>query len=286
MFFYALFEMIFFLLFSQIPGFTQFRAPEIDSITKHISLANEQKLVVEADISSFRLELKRYGTVREPPLLNAKIKYDSVSVMPVLKYQIKDRVGELSIQEEKKEGSGIFGFKNTCELTLTPKIPLCLELSSGASNIDLSGLKVAKLNLETSGKSTLCFNSPNPVKCEELYISTQIGNFRGEYLGNANFDVFHFQGGIGLYTLDFRGEFSGSRRVEIAMGGGSLKLILPKEVGIRLKPTGIGFVGAGSKLSLVEVEEGWYESQNWDTTGNKLIIHIDSSFGILRVKIL
>ena len=283
--------MILFLLFSQFPGFSQFHTLEIDSIHKHIPFASfsEQKLLVEADIGSFKVKV---GIVHEPSLLvDTEIKYDSISVMPIVKYQTKKGIGEFSIQEEKRgKGSfGIFGFKNTCELTFTPKIPLYLDLSVGAGDIDLSGLKVVKLNLKTrqlTGKSVLCFGSANSVKCEDLRIIAGMGNFSGEYLGNGNFDVFYFQGGIGLYTLDFRGEFSGERRVEIAMGGGSLKLILPKEVGIRLKPTGISFRGAGRESALLEVGEEWYESRNWGTAENRLIIHIDSSIGILRVEIL
>ena len=277
--------MIFLIIILQLPEFTQFHIPEIDSISKNIFFENEQKSIVELDISSFILKLKKIDTNNESFLLNTKLKYDSISVVPVMEYQRKERVGKFSIQEEKRKKGGMFGFKNICEIALISKIPLYLDLISGVSNIDLSGLKIAKLNLKTTGKSVLRFDSPNSVKCEVLCISVQIGSFRGEHLGNANFDIFHFQGGIGLYTLDFRGEFNGSRRIEITMGGGSLKLVLPKEVGIRLKPSGISFRNM-ERESLLSKDDGWYESKNWNIAKNKLIIHIDSSFGVLRVDFL
>ncbi len=278
--------MIFLFIILQLPGFTQFHIPETDSISKDIPFKNEQKCTVELDISSFILKLKKIDTSNESFLLNTKIKYDSISVVPIMEYQRKERIGTFSIQEEKRKKGGIFGFKNVCNIALTSKIPLYLDLISGASNIDLSKLKIAKLNLKTTGKSILRFDSPNTVKCEELCISVQFGSFRGEHLGNANFDIFHFHGGIGLYTLDFRGEFNDSRRIEITMGGGSLKLILPKEVGIRLKPSGISFRNIERESLLPKDNNGWYESKNWNIAKNKLIIHIDSSFGVLKVGFL
>lgn len=268
-------------------GLFKFQVPEIDSISKSISFTTEKSLVVQIELSSFRIEVNRGWDTSL--LFSTKIKYDSLTVQPFIEYKVNKGIGELSIRQKKIESkvgawspSPYSDFENTCELMLTTEIPLELNLSYRTGKLDLSLLKIAKLIVKTGGSSTLQFDSPNPIKCEDLCVYATTGNFKGENLGNANFDVLYFRGGIGLWTLDFTGNFSGRKRAEITMGGGRLKLILPKDVGIRLKPQGVMLK---SIATLVNVGDHWYESNNWRTADSNLIIHIDSSFGIMGVEL-
>lgn len=279
--------------------------PEPDSIYKHIKLTNEKELHIEVELNSCEFEVSSLSEVKSDILVDMKMKYDSASLLGDVEYEKDKGIGRVIIKGEKKNEEGkLFGFKelkNKCSLSFTRKVPLYLDMKvdMGKSNIDLSGLKVAKLNLSTSGTTIICFNLPNPIICKDMYISASMSKFKGEFLGNAMFDVFHFRGGVGSYTLDLRSEFKDSsagvyppqratRRVEIMMSAGSLKLILPKEAGIRLKPTGISLKSVGNRYacSLQKVDEGWYQSENWGVAESELIIHIDGSFGIVKIETL
>ncbi|MCK4353098.1 hypothetical protein KAW65_06810 [candidate division WOR-3 bacterium] len=261
--------------------FLQFQPPQFDSLHKNIKFTNEKRLKVWVELENFKFKLKKGNT-----LIETRMKYNSKTLSPVFKYEKKGRVGEVIIKEKREKSKELFGSRNECDLELTSKIPLDLDLSFSSSfvNIDCSGLKIEGLQLSVpAGKTLLCFNSPNSVNCKDLNIFAGLSSFNGKYLGNACFEKFYFKGTAGFYTLDFRGEFTGKKRVEITMGVGKLKLILPKDTGIRLKLTGanLKFI-RGLKLD----NEGWWLSSNLRTAKRELIIHIDTSFGILEVEIL
>ncbi|MDI6840628.1 MAG: toast rack family protein [bacterium] len=268
---------VFLTLFTGLFG--QYRIELTDSIYKHIKLTNENKLKLQVELSNFKFELKK-----GEELVDAKIKYNSASLSPIFKYEREGRVGKFYIKEENEENRQAFGSINKCVVMVTPKVTLDLDLTLGSSslNLDLSDLRVNRLYLSTIGKTTLYFGSPNSVECDDLHISTRISTFTGKYLGNANFKTFYFNGRVGLYTLDFRGKFMDKKRVEITMGTGSLRLILPKDADIRLKLTGVNLKFING---LIKDKNGWWTSPNIGTTKKELIIHVDGGFGVLRVDV-
>lgn len=268
----------------------------VDSIYKHIKLSNEKEVDIEVKLNFFKFNLKPSSAV----LADIKMNYDSNSFVGVVEYENNSAkcecapgtkvIGNLVIKGDKKEEDEQLrwaGLKlsptNSCSLLVTNLLPLYLDMELRLCNsvIDLSGLKLAQLNLSTSGNTTVQFNSPNPIMCKTMSILATMSKFKGEFLGNAGFDVLYFHNRVSSAILDFRGEFKGRRRVEIQMGAGSLKLILPKDAGIRLKSTGIS---VQSISGLTRDENAWYQSHNWGTTDKELIIHIDGSLGLLRVE--
>ena len=277
----------------------QLSTAEPCSINKNIKLTNETQLQIEIALKGFECKIQPLPNLSTNILGDIRIEYDSSSLACSLDYQKANRIGQLSIiggQEEvqpqprqggeaEKSLQMINGLKNNCIMSFTPSLPIYLdmELGMGNSNIDLSGLKIAKLKLSVSGNTTLSFNSPNPIRCQEMYISAGISKFNSQLLGNAGFEVLYFNGRVGSYTIDLRGNFTGTKRVEITSGPGNIRLILPKKTGIRLKPTGFSIK---SIPELKKDAEGWYQSDNWAIVDNKLIIHIDGSIGRLKVEFL
>jgi hypothetical protein len=158
-----------------------------------------------------------------------------------------------------------------------------IELSRCYSDINLSHLKVKEFLFSGSGKTILSFGFPNLTKCENMHISFGLGKFEGKFLGNARFNVFNFEGGVGSYILDFRGKLKGKRRIEIATGMGNLSLSLPKSLGIR-----VNIIGMCLKFvhGLAKAEENWYQSKDWGNTSDELIVHINKGLGIVRIEVL
>jgi hypothetical protein len=56
-----------------------------------------------------------------------------------------------------------------------------------------------------------------------------------EGLGNANFEEMEFSGGASDVTLDFSGSEIRSSKVNISIGAGSVRILLPRHAGVKIK---------------------------------------------------
>ena len=134
-------------------------------------------------------------------------------------YAIRNRVGfmDLALGEGSREGSGHrAGFKlsnfegGKWFLKFSDAVPISfdVELGVGKGDFDLSGLQVKDFNLSTGASDvSLAFDEPNKGSIDNLSVESGVSKFDGRNLCNANFKRFHFQGGVGAYTLDFGGSF-------------------------------------------------------------------------------
>ncbi|MBI2474511.1 MAG: hypothetical protein HYV68_02305 [Candidatus Taylorbacteria bacterium] len=72
-------------------------------------------------------------------------------------------------------------------------------------------------NLSAGASSVkLRFDEPNTSVIEDMSIEAGLSKFTGEGLGNANFNHFKFEGGVGSYTLDFSGKLDHEVDVDVA----------------------------------------------------------------------
>jgi hypothetical protein len=258
--------------------------------SKYIKPTNEKTICAKIELSSIKLILKKAET--DTYLINTKLNYDSTNTSVSIDYKVEEKTGKFEIKEDNKQSNLPTGgdggdilevlnkLKNICTVMVSHKIPLELNLNVKSADVNLTGLKVSGFNFSTNGVSTLLIDSPNTVPCQNFYINSQFGSFKGTNLGNANFENFYFSGGIGVYTLDFNGNFEGSKRIEITIGTGQLNLILPDSVSIKLKSTGVHLKNI---KKLAKDENGWYCS-TIKNNKRELIIHIDGSMGVAIIK--
>lgn len=171
--------------------------------------------------------------------------------------------------------------KNDWELTLGD-VPIDLSLSTGAyeGDLDLSGLSITNLSIsDGASKTTVRFDSLNPVKMEELTYKTGASDVELLGLGNANVDEITFDSGVGSYTLDFRGDVQDDISVRIQSGMSDITIIIPEDARAE--------IDFSSGISNIDAEGTWTISGNTyscGTEGPVIKINLEMALGNLQLK--
>jgi hypothetical protein len=215
-------------------------------------------------------------------LYRVNLHYDSDVFDPVVDY----RSGDLQVGVEGRNGR--VRLRNTkageLRLQLSPEIPLALNLDFGAveADLDLGGLQVISLDVETGASDTeIRFEEPNPAVCDRFDISMGAAAFTARGLGNVGCDRLTAEGGVGDLTLDFEGAWPRDMDADITMALGSVTLVIPANIGVRVdKDTFLtdfdrdGFYKSGDT----------YYSDSWETATRRLTIHLEGAFGSMSVR--
>jgi len=169
-----------------------------------------------------------------------ELHYNELAFEPVVEFVREGEVADLSIGLEG-EGKSFSGFgQNRLFLRLSPETPLELETNNGVGecNINLTGMKLRSLVLESGvGETTLRMLEANPISCEEVRISSGVGELELVGLGNLSFEELEFQGGVGKASLDFSGSWDTIGEVDIEVGVGGITLLLPTGIGAQIRAT-------------------------------------------------
>lgn len=77
--------------------------------------------------------------------------YNIKDLKPKVQYDLHQNKGEVVIKHKNVKNFRISEIKNEWDLKLTDKVPIDLKVNTGASraNLDLQGLKIARLDIET-----------------------------------------------------------------------------------------------------------------------------------------
>ena len=174
--------------------------------------------------------------------------------------------------------------KTSWDLKFTDKLPLDINLSSGATkgNFDFTGMMISYLNIVTGASKTfISFDEPNPIRMSEFNLSLGLAKFRGKHLLNANFEEMTVDGGLGKSTLDFTGETTNRSNVQMDLGLSSTVIILPRNVGVKIYADVSPFTSFDTD-ELIEVGNDVYESPNWGETDGELVMEIEASIGFVE----
>jgi hypothetical protein len=215
-------------------------------------------------------------------LYRVNLRYDSEIFDPVVDYER----GHLEVGVEGRDGR--MRIRNTeageLRLQLSPDVPLELDLDFGAveADLDLGGLRLASLDVETGASETeIRFDRPNPATCDRLDITMGAAGFTVRGLGHAGCDRVEAEGGVGDLTLEFDGEWRRDMEADITMALGSVTLIVPEDIGVRVdKDTFLtdfdrdGFYKRGDT----------YYSDSWDTAERRLTVHLEGAFGSMDLR--
>jgi hypothetical protein len=211
-------------------------------------------------------------------------------------YSIRNRVGymDLALGEGSRENNGHRGgFKlSSFEggkwfLKFSDAVPISfdVELGVGKGDFDLSGLQVKDFNLSTGASDvSLAFDEANKCSIDNLSIESGVSKFDGRNLCNANFKRFHFQGGVGSYTLDFGGPLSSEVDVDIEVGLGVLTVFIPAEIGARVAYDKTWASKVDTPDDFHETADNAYTSGNYYSASGKMNIRIDSGLGSVKIR--
>ena len=249
-------------------------------VTSFRHRSDEDRLEVQVRYGAGRLLIGKAAGASE--LYRVGLRYDPRLFDPITEYQS----GRLRVGVEGLNGSVRMGNHTAGELDLklSPDLPLDLDFDFGAveARIELGGLQVRELDIETGASETrVGFATPNVADCTRMGLSMGAASFSAEGLANANCAEINVEGGVGEITLDFSGEWRRNMQADISMALGSLTLVVPTDVGVRVEKDTVlvGFEGGR-----FERRDGVYYSTNWETARHRLTVDLSGAFGSVNVR--
>ncbi len=221
-------------------------------------------------------------------VLRGEITYEPKVVDIFHEYEVKGGVGKLYLESDHKDGFDIDTEENDWNLTLSTKYPMSLEMEIGAceAEMDLGGLQLESFKFEVGAASSIIeFSKPNPTRLDEINIEAGACSLEMINFGNANFKYFGFEGGVGSFELDLRGKYSGYSRVDIEIGVGSMEIILPDDIPVRVETDGAGWLSSIDfhRTDLDEVDDDVYESDDYEDADIRLLVEIDVGLGSVDI---
>lgn len=263
-------------------------APAQELLRREIAASEVKELNARIELSFGHVSLRR-GTTDKIAVIEYTKPKDSESDLEC-RYSALDGIGTLVIRSEEEEDFWDGGsHKDDREWTieLTDRIPLLLhfELGAGEGDLDLTGLQLRTLNI-SAGASTIRLdcNEPNRIKAESVEIESGVSKLSAHNLCNMNFDRMAFSGGVGSYRLDFGGKLTRNATVTIEVGLGAVTVSLPGEVPARIKHDDSWFSSFDLDDGFLKKAKGVYESAEFGSAGQRIVISIESGLGSVKVR--
>jgi hypothetical protein len=149
--------------------------------------------------------------------------------------------------------------KNDWKIKIPKVLSTNLKLTMGAGEgiIDLSGSKLTKMDLEAGA-----------------------GNFEVN-LSNTPLSDLEVNAGVGALSVDLSGSKTNDVKAEINGGIGEVKLILPKDAGIRIKAHGFGDI----KNNTLKKQGGYYVNNLYGKGGKKVEVEVNGGLGSLELTV-
>jgi hypothetical protein len=261
-------------------------APAWRTVTATQDLRGEHEVTVNVQYGAGRFHLVP-GTGNE--LYRMQLRYDENTFTPVREYDAATRTLRLGV---KGRTGGRIRVRNrdhnepppSLDLALTPSVPLTLNLEMGAveADADLGGLNLRRATFRTgASESHLRFSRPNAAPCEELTIEAGAAELHAEQLANSNCARVGFNGGVGDVTLDYSGTWQRSMIANINVGVGSLKLRLPRGVGVSVH---LNRFLASFDADGFEKHGDTYVTANYEGARYRLEMNVNASIGGVDVE--
>ena len=260
-------------------------AQRMRSTTVARQLQGERRADVELRYGAGRLKV---GPAAGDLLYRMELRYDDARFRPVSEY---DRAAaRLRLGAESRDSDGgrrrDRGRRNDDQhatVELSPRIPIALDLAFGAgeAEVELGGLALEDVHLQTGASSSrVTFSTPNRVAARRVRIEAGAADLRVTGLGNTRAPRFEFSGGVGETTLDFSGAWSRSATAQIDMGVGSVRLRIPRSLGVKV--TRDSFLASFDASGLVRRGNAWY-SQNYASAPYRLDLSVHAAVGSIEV---
>ncbi|MDF1544752.1 MAG: LiaF-related protein [bacterium] len=203
-------------------------------------------------------------------------------------YNVSRSTGYLNLESDHRKSSDIDTDDNEWDIVLSTRYESTLELEIGAceADIDLGGIPLEEFALEIGAASgRVVFSEPNPIRMKEISIEAGASSLDLEKMGNANFDQFRFEGGVGSFTIDLSGEYNGESEVDIEIGLGSAEIYLPDDVAVRIETSGSNWLSSVDihGRDFDEIDDDLFETEDFDSADNRIILVIEVGLGSVDI---
>ncbi|MBT1704678.1 hypothetical protein [Chryseosolibacter indicus] len=235
---------------------------------------------------------------QNPEILNVFSNQDASSYSHNYRKEIKGKTCEvyLNVEETNSEGIGrtistrMFGSEKSgsnklWKIYLTESKPYNLELDYGIGNahIDLSGLAIKKLKINTGSADVNVGYSAlgNKVDMDTFSVKVDLGSLN---IKNLNLSKTHYMiadVGFGNMTLDFSSTPLVSNTIKGSVGAGNLTIILPSdETPVLVKVHDSWLCSVKVPASLKKISENTFANASYKKDAkNSLSFDLDVSMG-------
>jgi hypothetical protein len=261
-------------------------AQETEDTTEVISAEGAEALEVNIDFTAGTLDI---SPLDSDDAARLDVYYTPRYVRYSVDYTKRGTTGRLLLESERRgRRHHDEDVKNEWNLGLSTKYPMELDLDVGACEayIDLGGLRLTDLSMDIGAASgTIDFSKPNPERLREMTLDIGASSVEIYNLGGANADRISCDVGAGSVELDFRDGVKGECELNLDVGVGSADIVVPKDMAIRLEGdngwfSDIDFHG----IKLREVDDGVWETPDFDEATDRLIIEASVAMGSIDVK--
>jgi len=209
----------------------------------------------------------------------------------------------LALEQEGQKGVGtkisyqVFGADTQpndkfWKIYLTENKPYSLNLDYGLgnANIDLSGLSVKRLKINTgSADVNVSYQSgmENRIVMDTFFVKVDLGSLNISQLSLARSHVMIADVGFGNVLLDFSDKPLTSNRVKGSVGAGNMVILLPSEdVPVLIKITESWLCSIQLSKSLKRIGENTFANESYTrkTAKDGLIFDLDVSLGKIIFK--
>ena len=174
--------------------------------------------------------------------------------------------------------------QQSATVAFSPSTELDLAVNLGAvdADVELGGLRLASLDLQTGASRTVVrFSQPNATRCRSAELTAGAAEVSVVGLGNSRCDRIVFEGGMGSVTLDFGGAWTSSAQVSVRMAMGELTLRLPRRLGVRI--TMDKFLSSFEPAGLVR-QGNSFTTPGYDRADRTLDLEVTTAVGGVRVE--
>lgn len=221
------------------------------------------------------------GATNAPLLYSMTLRYDESSATPIHAYDQAAHSLTLGVDAQSQRFSKNMDEKAKGEmrLSLNRNVPLDLDLELGATKatLDLGGLNLSGLRLDSGASETLLdFSTPNRGRMRSIDVDVGAASFEARNLANANTSSIRVRSGVGSVELDFGGQWSQDVTADVDLSLGKLTLHVPRDVGVRVEVE--KFLASFDQQGLRKRGDAYY-SDNWDQAKYHLRLHAETTFG-------
>ena len=251
-------------------------------------LGDSQPLRVSIHYAAGKLDLSPSDNAAL--LYQMRMRYDEQAMDAVHTYDAAGHRLQLGLDKTNVGWRTLRGMKGdkggSMSVELSPAVPLDLEIALGgaAATLDLGGLKVKSLRIESGmAGAEASFSDPNRVQMERMTIDLGMGGLKLTDLGNANVGEIAIHGAMGGVSLDFGEAITRDVKItaDIALGG--LEVAVPPGVGVMFE----GELKAAKfepSIGVTRMGNAWY-SMNWKDASHHITIVGNSTLANVKVQV-
>lgn len=266
-------------------------AGRLTKVDDKVSASGISKLDVQLDLTAGRFEINP-GRIPEGAVITYQGQYDESKYDFTQEFDQRQDNGKFTFSSEVKRShsNSIDGEKNSWEFSFSPDVDCRFDIEIGAAetSFDFSDLKVSELSLEIgAADATIDFATPNKTRMVDLKIDAGACELDINNLANARFELLTFEGGMGDFTLDFTGKFDYEAEAQINVGMGSIDIILPADIAVRLETEENWFNSIDipkRRFDKVRGRDGVWETENWDSASGRLTLILDVGMGSADIR--